>query len=102
MHNDIFEVPLQHQLDERWIERYRQITFYDPSWWWAPAGPMSSDELRQWDQLIEQEPEATTKGQLNQLIIHSREREVATALTEHREPHFHYPVLAHSIEDVRS
>ena len=99
MHEDI---SAKYQLDQRWIERYRQITFYDPSWWWAPAGPMRSDEQNQWDQHIGQEQDAATKELLDRLIVHSRDRELTAALSEQREPRFHYPVLAHYIGEVRS
>ena len=31
----------EHQLDHRWVQRYRQLASYDSYWWWAQAGPFN-------------------------------------------------------------
>jgi hypothetical protein len=41
----------QHQLDWRWIERYRELCAYDNVWWLTWAGPFTEAEQAQWDQL---------------------------------------------------
>jgi hypothetical protein len=92
----------QTQLDHRWIERYRELVAYDTYWWWAQAGPFVEGEQEQWDRLIEQDTETIVKEKLNRLIVDTRNRELATALEEHREPRLWYPVLKYHINDVRT
>jgi hypothetical protein len=101
MRGDVPGISSQQQLDRRWIERFRQLTSYDTYWWWAQAGPFIDEEQSQWSQLIEQELDATTKEQLDRLIVRSRGRELTAAIGEQREPRFHYPILAHSLEELR-
>jgi tetratricopeptide (TPR) repeat protein len=83
----------QHQLDWRWIERYRELCTYDSYWWLTWAGPFTEEEQAQWDQLSALPLDETTKTQLGTLMKESRERELAAALAEQREPSFHYPAI---------
>jgi tetratricopeptide (TPR) repeat protein len=88
-----------HQLDWRWIERYRELDAYDAYWWWAQAGPFHEEEQHQWKQLFSLNPDEAIKDQLGTLLIRSRDREVEAALAQHREPRLWYPTL--DIEEVR-
>ena len=87
------------QLDWRWIERYRDLDAYDAFWWWAQAGPFNQEEQQQWDHLYRPALDEATKEQLGGLIAQSRQRELAAAIAEQREPDLHYPAL--DIEEVR-
>ena len=89
----------QHQVDWRWVERYRQLDAYDAYWWWAQAGPFTAEEQRRWDELYTPDPDETVKEQLGRLMTQARERELAAALAEQREPRLHYPAL--DVEEVR-
>lgn len=88
-----------HQLDWRWVERYRQLDAYDAYWWLAHAGPFTQEEQHQWDRLYRSDVDEATKEQLGVLLALSRERELATAIAEQREPRLHYPAI--DIEEVR-
>jgi hypothetical protein len=90
----------RHQLDWRWVERYRALAAFDSYWWWTATGPFSEEEQQQWSQLFAPELDEATKEQLGTLLASSRERELAAALAEQREPHLHYPAIA--IEEVRA
>ncbi len=90
----------QHQLDWRWVERYRALAAFDSYWWWTATGPFSEEEQRQWNQFFAPELDEATKEQLGTLLASSRERELAAALAVQREPHLHYPAIA--IEEVRA
>src|SRR6266536_2990466 len=87
------------QLDWRWVRRYRELSAYDAYWWWAPAGPFTDDEQRQWEQLFTPEVDETTKDQLREILMQSRERELSAACASHREPQLSYPAL--DIVEVR-
>src|SRR5205809_1519840 len=63
-------------------------------------GPFNEEEQRQWNQLFRPDMDENTKEQLGTLLAESRERELAAALAEQREPHLHYPAIA--IEEVRA
>jgi DNA-binding SARP family transcriptional activator/tetratricopeptide (TPR) repeat protein len=89
----------QYQLDWRWVERYRELCTYDSRWWLTWAGPFTEEEQAQWDQLFALPLDDVTKPQLGALIKVSRERELAAAITEQREPRLQYPAIA--IEDIR-
>ena len=89
-----------HQLDWRWVERYRELSAYDTYWWWAQAGPFTEEEQQQWEQLFALNLDEMTKERLGTIIAQSRERELKAAITEQREPRLHYPALA--IEELRS
>ena len=89
----------QHKLDWRWIEQYRKLAAFNVYWWWAHAGPFDEEQQQRWTQLYSSNPDEATREQLALLIAQSRERELATALIEQREPRFWYPAL--DIEDVR-
>lgn len=89
----------QHQLDCRWIERYRKLCTYDSYWWLTWAGPFTQEEQAQWDQWFTLPLNETTKTQLGALMKASRERELEAAIAEQREPRLHYPAIA--IADVR-
>ncbi|MBV9708204.1 MAG: DUF1704 domain-containing protein, partial [Chloroflexi bacterium] len=90
----------QYQLDWRWIERYRELDAFDAYWWWAQAGPFTEEEQQQWDQLFTQNRNEAAKEQLGAILAQSRERELANALAEQRQPRLHYPTI--DIEQVRS
>lgn len=81
------------QLDWRWVRRYRELSAYDAYWWWAHAGPFTVAEQESWDQLFVSPVDEGAKDQLRLLLLHSRDRELETALAEHREPHLHYPAI---------
>jgi Tetratricopeptide repeat/Domain of unknown function (DUF1704) len=89
-----------YQLDWRWVERYRILASFDSYWWLAPAGPFTEEEQRQWEQLLSPHMDEVAKEQLGTLIAESRERELAAAIAEQREPRLHYPAI--DIADVRS
>ena len=89
-----------HQLDWRWVERYRQLASFDSYWWLAPAGPFTEEEQQQWDQLYSHSLDEATKEQLGTIIAQSRERDLLTAIAEQHEPRLNYPAIA--IEEVRS
>jgi hypothetical protein len=89
----------QHQLDWRWIERYRELCTYDSYWWLTWAGPFTEEEHAQWDRLSALPLDGATKAQLGKLMRASRERELAAAIVEQREPRLRYPAIA--IEDLR-
>jgi len=82
-----------YQLDWRYVEKYRQLASYDTYWWWGAAGPFTQEEQQEWDQWFTSPLEEKSKEQLGQVIRRSRTREVETALSERREPRFHYPAL---------
>ena len=90
----------RHQLDWRWVERYREIDAYDAYWWWSQAGPFTQEEQQQWDQLYTPNADEATKEQLGRLIVQSRHREVTAAIAQQRQPHLHYPAL--DIQAVRA
>jgi tetratricopeptide (TPR) repeat protein len=89
-----------YQLDWRWVERYRTLASFDSYWWLAPAGPFTEEEQRQWDQLLSPHVDEVVKEQLGMLIAKSRERELAAAIVDQREPRLHYPAI--DITEVRS
>lgn len=90
----------QHQLDWRWVERYRALTSFDSYWWLASAGPFTDEEKQEWEQLFAHHLDGDAKERLGQLMAQSTRREVQNALVEQREPQFSYPAL--NIEEVHS
>jgi Domain of unknown function (DUF1704) len=88
-----------YQLDWQWVERYRELASFDSYWWLAPAGPFNKEEQQQWNNLFIQNLDETIKQQAGLLILQSRERELAAAITKQREPQLHYPAI--DIEEVR-
>ena len=82
-----------YQLDWRWVERLRELDAFDAYWWLAHAGSFTEAEQKLWNQLYTSSPEASIKKQLASLIAQSRERELAQAIAEQREPCFTYPAL---------
>lgn len=89
----------QHQLDWRWVERFRTLTTYDSYWWLTWAGPFTCDEQKEWDRLFAPPLDEMSKGQLGKLMTASRKRELEAALAEQREPRLHYPAI--EIEEIR-
>ena len=89
-----------HQLDWRWVERYRTLASFDSFWWLASAGPFNQEEQQQWNELFTPNLEEATKEFLGKLIAQSCQRELEAAIAEQRQPHLHYPAL--DIEEVRS
>ncbi|MBV9708760.1 MAG: DUF1704 domain-containing protein, partial [Chloroflexi bacterium] len=90
----------EHQLDWRWVERFRALASYDTYWWLAAAGPLTEREQQEWQQRFRPDIDETTKSRLATLLMQSRQREIETALQEQREPCFHYPAL--DIQAVRA
>jgi hypothetical protein len=88
-----------HQLDWRWVERYRELCTYDSYWWLTWAGPFTEEEQQTWSRLSALPSDGAIKMQLSALMKQSRERELAAAMAELREPRLHYPAI--DIEDVR-
>ncbi len=88
-----------HQLDWRWLERYRALASYDSYWWLTWAGPFTEEEQRQWDQALALSIDGTAREQLGVLLLKSREHELAASVAEQREPQLCYPAI--EIEDVR-
>lgn len=88
----------QHQLDWRWVERYRDLAAFDSYWWWTATGPFHAEEQCQWNELFTTDLDEPTKERLGMLLAAARERELAAAIEERREPFLHYPAIA--IEEV--
>lgn len=59
----------QHQLDWRWVERYRTLTSFDSYWWWAPAGPFTDEEQREWGQSFNHSLDEATKLRLGTIDV---------------------------------
>lgn len=66
---------------------------FDLFTWLAPAGPFTVEEQGEWDQLFGREDEAARK-QMATIMALSRDRELAAALEEQREPRLRYPAIA--------
>jgi tetratricopeptide (TPR) repeat protein/transcriptional regulator with XRE-family HTH domain len=88
-----------YQRDWRWIGRLREASSFNAFWWLAYAGPFSSDEQREWQALVTQPASEEAQKQREAIISQSRQRELAEALAERREPHLWYPAIP--IEEVR-
>ena len=80
------------QLDWRWSAKYRDIVRYDPFRWLTPTA-FNSKEEEQWAQLQQEEASEQQQKCLEDLITRSRDREVAAAISEKREPQFSYPAI---------
>lgn len=94
------------QLDWRWAARYRDIVRYDPFRWLTPTAFNAAEE-EQWVHLQQEEVSEQQQKNLEDLITRSRDREVAAALSEQREPRFSYPAIPlaevmRKIEELRS
>jgi tetratricopeptide (TPR) repeat protein len=87
------------QLDWRWVRRYRELSAYDAYWWWAPAGPFTDEEQRQWERMFTPGVDEATRDQLREILMQSRDRELSEARAAHREPRLSYPAL--DIAEVR-
>jgi hypothetical protein len=89
--------PSDEQLDHRWIQRFRALNAYDEKWWLTWAGPFTSEEQAAWDRLADASDPSTSPSHLRQhqalLLKHTREREVAAAWEERRNPRLHYPAI---------
>ena len=83
----------RYQLDWRWIETYRQLAAFDSFGWLAPAGTFTTEEERAWERLLAQRGDETAQGELDTILARSRERELALALGEQREPRLYYPAI---------
>lgn len=88
-----------HQLDWRWIGRFRDLVAYDGHGWLAHAGPFTEEEQQQWDRLFVPDADEAIWEQLAALMVQSRKRELAAAIAEQREPQLRYPAI--DIEAVR-
>lgn len=89
----------EHQLDWRWVERFRELIAHDSYWWLTWAGPFTKEEQHTWDRLFISPLDETSKVQLANLMKESRERELKVALEEERIPRLHYPAIV--IEEIR-
>ena len=87
------------QLDWRWVRRYRRLSAYDAYWWWAPAGPFTAEEQRQWNRLFTPGVDEVTKDHLREILVQSRDRELSAARAAQREPRLSYPAL--DVAEVR-
>jgi len=63
----------QHQLDWRWVERFRTLTAYDSYWWLIWTGTFTEEEQKEWDRLFALPQDETTKAQVGALMTASRE-----------------------------
>jgi len=88
-----------YQLDWRWVKLYRQLSAYDAYWWWAHGGPFTLEEQLQWEKLNASSSAQETQDQLRNLLVVSRDRELAAAFEEGREPELRYPAIV--IQDIR-
>jgi len=89
----------EHQLDWRWIGRFRELVAYDGYGWLAHAGPFTDTEQQQWDRLFVPHADEAAWEQLAALMVQSRERELQVAIAEQREPRLRYPAI--DIGEVR-
>jgi hypothetical protein len=89
----------QHQLDWRWVERFRKLIVLSSTWWLTWAGPFTEEEQREWKRLFVFPLDDAAKEPLGKLMKCSRERELEAAIAEHREPRLLYPAIP--IEEVR-
>ena len=86
------------QLDARWFKVYQPIVSFDLFTWLAHAGPFTDDEQREWDQLFGRKDDEARK-RMATMMATSRDRELALALEEQREPLLLYPAIA--IDTIR-
>jgi len=82
-----------YQLDWRWSARYRAAIAYDPFQWLAPAGPFTREEQAEWDGLTDRGDQEDMQLRRSTLMTGSRDRELAAALDEGREPQLNYPAI---------
>jgi tetratricopeptide (TPR) repeat protein len=85
----------QGQLDWRWTWPYRKIVRYDPFQWLSQAA-FTEEEERMWMELRDGHsdiPGTERQMHIDNLIVQSRDREVALALQENREPRLRYPCI---------
>src|SRR5258708_29804082 len=83
------------QLDWRWMRSSRTIVRYAPFQWLSQAA-FTDEEERAWMALRDGGggmPEAERQMRMDSLVAQSRDREVALALQEGREPKLRYPCL---------
>jgi hypothetical protein len=85
-------IPLA-QLDARWFKIYQSIVSFDLFTWLAIAGPFTDEEQRDWDHLFGREDDKARKLMAT-IMATSRNRELALALEEQREPRLRYPAIA--------
>lgn len=88
-----------HQLDRRWVTRYRELASYDSYWWLTWAGPFTEEEQQQWDRWFRSPIDEAKRERLAPLLKQSRERELEMAIAEQREPCLLYPAI--EIDEVR-
>jgi tetratricopeptide (TPR) repeat protein len=88
-----------YQLDWRWSARYRDAINYDPFRWLTPAGPFTSAEQEEWRMLTTCPETDEVLLSRSALLSRSKDRELAAALSEGREPELRYPAIP--IDDLR-
>lgn len=81
------------QLDQRWLNRYRELASYDSYWWLNWSGPFTQEEQIQWDHLYASPMDKAAKVQGAALMKVACERELILASAEQREPNLYYPAL---------
>jgi hypothetical protein len=79
-------------LDRRWIDKFKSIVAFDLFAWLTHAGPFTIEEQREWDRLVGQRDEEV-KTNMAVLMALSRDRELAVAFEEQREPRLKYPAI---------
>lgn len=89
-----------YQRDWRWEGRLREALSFNSFSWLAHAGPFSAVEQQEWEKLAAQEADDEGRKRLEAIISRSRQRELAEALAEGREPRLWYPAIP--IAEVRS
>lgn len=89
-----------YQHDWRWVHRLRTAISFNSFFWLAHAGPFTPAEQQEWDRLRAQPLDEPLQHQLEALILQSRQRELAEALKQGREPRLWYPAIP--LEEVRS
>jgi len=89
-----------YQLDWRWVGRFRELASFNAFGWLAPAGPFTQEEQAEWDRLFPQRTGESVQKRLEALLAETRQRELAKAIAERREPRLWYPAIP--IDEVRA
>lgn len=94
------KISSHYQIDWHWVDRFRYLSAYDAYWWLASSGSFTKEENEQWEQLKQAGPNTQTREQLSKLLTQSRQRELANAIEEQREPLLQYPTI--DIDEIRT
>ena len=82
-----------YQLDWRWIETYRRLASLRFLRLAGPCRSILAEEQRTWDRLSDSPGNAAAQDKREALLARSRERELASAMAEQREPRLCYPAI---------